>query len=394
MALSAVKLGSTMRALALQPPALALSPELEWLLLRAFARNDAPAPQPGIDAQRAVALTRQFKISARIAGRTSAALLREELGDAASELASDHFTTAARDALLHDALAFAQAAAERIGAPLIGLKFLALRALGAARAGQRPAGDIDVLTPVNRARELHAALLAAGATESGVRGHAHQLPPVLAPHGVPIEIHLHIPGIALPGSKYFAVADELMAAGLVEQHAGLSTPAAPLVAAHAAAHGFLQNAGTPASHSLLSTLADLADLLALFPDALTRAAPYLAPRFDAEDCATLTELVHQLRAGNPTPGLVLRHTLALQLDPAYASSQRLRLLTQPLSDRPPALAVATALREALFPSPRELRAIYGDHLGHAPLTVRRLLRPFDLAWRVIRARADHLAGRP
>src|SRR5688572_33363732 len=129
-----------MRALELKPPPLVPSPDVEWLLLRAFA---PPALQaPVIDGERAIKATRKLGLASRIAARIPSDVLRAELGAAASEITGDHLTTAAADALLLTALGLVQSAAARVGAPLVGLKFVALRTLGVVRPGQRRANDV------------------------------------------------------------------------------------------------------------------------------------------------------------------------------------------------------------------------------------------------------------
>lgn len=386
-----------MRALALKPPELVPSPETDWLLLRAFAPPELAAP--AIVPTLALDLARKLGLASRIAGRTPSAVLDTELGPLARELSNERFVTAATDALLMRALELTAQAARRIGAPLVGLKFAALRVRHLARAGQRRAHDVDVLTCRAMAQRLRSELLAQGCSEPGVRGHDHQLAPVMTPDGVPVEVHLHIPGVRLPGSRRFVGADELLAAGLVDAHFGLAVPDIAVVTAHALAHGFLQNAGAPGSHSLLCTFADLSDILGSHPGALSASIAFLKPSFDDEDGALTGELVRQLESGNLAEarrgpgGTLLRHALAARLDARYASALRLRLLTQPLSDRPFPLGLATALQTALFPTPKELEAIYGAPLSGPSLAVRRLLRPADLAWRALNAGASRIIAR-
>ncbi len=370
---------------------------MEWLLLRAFAAPGREAPL--IDARLALDLTQRLGLATRIAGRTPRSVLQAELGATYTELASRHLTTAAADAMLLDALRLAARSAHAVGAPLIALKFAALRVLGVARAGQRRANDIDVLTSVAMAPRLRMALLGAGCSESGVRGYAHQLAPLLSPQGVPIEIHLHLPGVRLPGAPRFASADDLLGAGLVDGRHEPAVPSIELLAAHALAHGFLQNAGAPASHSLLCTLADLSDVAAASPGALGKAIAFVEPLFDADDGRVTAELLGYLEQGNLRDalrsdcGVLLRHALAARLDADYASALRLRQITQPLSDRPFPLALARALSVALLPTATEIETIYGAGMSRRALLARRLLRPMDLGLRLIAAGASRLTAR-
>src|SRR5882757_5053788 len=82
-----------MPSLRFRPPPLPLSPEIRWMLLRAF--GPAGAPGPACDPAAALDLARRFEVSARIAVRQGRGLAAELGEDAAAGFARDRARAAA-----------------------------------------------------------------------------------------------------------------------------------------------------------------------------------------------------------------------------------------------------------------------------------------------------------
>jgi hypothetical protein len=254
--------------------------------------------------------------------------------------------------------------------------------------GLRRATDVDVLVPVELARSLQAALLRSGFRANGTRAYEHQLPQLLDPEDVLVEVHLHVPGLRLEASAPFVTAGDLIAAGLVDNVADTLVPSAEILAAHAIAHGFLQNAGTPQSHSPWRVIADLADLQAYHPTSLQASARFLAWALDSDDVSALLELSAAAARGTPhavsaAAHRLLRHGVASQLEPAYAERLRLRSVTRPLSQHARPRAVLQALLIALFPDPAAMDLLHGPGRTGTRRTADRLARPLSLLKRAI-----------
>jgi hypothetical protein len=383
-----------MTRLALRPPAFELGAELSWLLARAFGPLARPAPT-AIDGTRIYALAHALGLSPRIGARHDHGLLAREVGETAADAFRHAFlSAAARDAAhLHTARNIDRVARD-IGVPAIFLKYCGLRVGGYTTAGGRDACDIDVLTPRGFAIRLERALLASGYQHTGMRGYEHQLPPLVDEDGSMVELHVHVPGVRLPGSKTFATAEELIAAGQVTSTPEWHTPSAPVLAAHALAHALLQNAATPSSHAPLRMLGDLIDIVARAPAALAEAAPLVCRDMDEDDMASVSELLDALTHADLEPSgratRLLQHLLASQLDEPYARRLRLGLLTRPFGEGSAISRYAASLAHALIPPRTELDVIYGSSGGGAKLLFRRLFRPLDLAGRTVRAVSYHL----
>lgn len=371
--------------LRLKPPEFELDREVTWVLRHALSRT-APA-EPGLDGARALELARRFGLSARIGARHSLERLAAQIGtEHAAELRGDHEVATARGMLLaHSARRVSEFGGAH-GVPAVALKFSALQAGGYLRAGERDARDVDLLVPVSGAQKLYDALRKSGYGEGAGGSWPHQLAPLVDDDGTVIELHLHVPGVRLPGDARFARADDLIAAGLVILRQGLLVPSAPLLAAHAVAHALLQNFAKPAEHTVVRLLADLVDLRAASAGVVDRALAFLRPALDATDLRKLADscrFVEDWGAGGMplADTTLLRHLLAGQLDESYAARLRLHLLTDPFGEQPAPLRHFAALARALFPPPRDVAQIYGLPSRHGELLLRRVLRPLDLLGR-------------
>jgi hypothetical protein len=386
-----------------RPPPLVLSPEIRWMLLRAFGPLDVPFPE-AIAPAAALALARRFEMSARIAARQGRERLAAELGgssgdETAAAFAHDRRRAAAAGLRLMGEAGRVAALAAGLGIPLAFLKFAALEAAGMLAAGSRGACDVDLLAPGERARELWSALVAAGFRASGLPEAEHQLPALVWPQGGAVEIHLTLPGVRLGGPEDRSARYEtLAAAGMLRPLPAFpgrcAAPPPEVLAAHVLVHGIGQHGFWPASYPLFKMVADLADLRELGElGALTdRALGWVARDVSPAEAAAVRRLVERLAAGEDPvswpPGTgeetLLRHLLAGRLDAGYERALRLGLFQPQPSDRPRPLQLARTLLGAVFLSRAQIDAVYGPPRSALGYLGRRIARPFDLGWRLVR----------
>ena len=374
----------------LSPPRVSIDQNLAWLLRAAFAR--VPPNEPPENANEALELARAFEISGRIASRQRLAHGPARNG---FELAldSDYHTNLAVDAQLRQALEQVAEVATRHSIPLIALKFAAMRQAGVLRPGSRVASDLDLLVPADLAPRLARALLDLGFSKSGSREHSHQLEALVGPYGAVVELHVHIPGVHVT-ERGFATASDLLDSGLVVSAADspILTPVPALLAAHALAHGLVQNRSTPQSYSLLRMLGDVVDLRMIQgSDVAASAEAYLAPPLSGIGkptdrlCSALYDGLSpnvELESGPET--LLLRHCLAARLDSAYVHRLRASGVAEQLRMHRSFSAFARYVRGALFPSQSELDAIYGEFPSPTARLKRRWTRPLDVSLRAAR----------
>ena len=326
---------SSGRALGFRPPRLVLDPDLEWVLKRAFG-PPTWAPTRPVSGQNLVNVALRLDVASRIAAQHSRELIEREMGPVPGHrLREQYVGTVARGALLDHALNQLVDRARASEIPCILLKYAALSRMGVLRVGARVASDIDVLVPHARARELQRILQENGYRESSLPESNHQLPALLDPNGVLIELHLHVPLVTLPQTRAFARADDLLEAGLTTPSGNALLPDPAIVAAHAIAHGLMQHARAPHMYSPLKAFADLADLESKRPGLLEQTGAYLATTFTATDLSSVRTLARALARGDldtamkGEAGILLRHALASQLDRRYAIWLRLGSLARP-----------------------------------------------------------------
>lgn len=341
------------RRLDFRPPRLELDAELEWVLQRALGPLTWK-PSARVSGQRLVDVALRLDLAARIAARHPSELVEREMGaPSATRLREQYVATVAREALLEHALIQLLEHAHTANLPCVLLKYSALNRLGVLRVGSRVASDIDVLVPHAHARRFQAFLKEKGYRDCALPESSHQLPALQDPNGVLIELHIHVPVVALALGAPFVSADALLAAGLTVRSGEALLPTPAILAAHAVAHGLMQHAHVPHVYSPLKTFADLADLELAIPGVLAQATPYLSA-MAAEDQANVQVLARALSAGDLTlamsgdPGKILRHALASQLDRSYAIRLRLwgLMRSKPTSVRRTPAQLVAALRAA------------------------------------------------
>jgi Uncharacterised nucleotidyltransferase len=374
------------KQLLLAPPQIVIDADLAWLLRAAFA-----APLSGIrpaDAARALHLARATQLSGRVAKRLEAWRETSQLGELGRELAADYYANVAREALLIRAQSSIAALGERLGVPIIALKFAGLRLAQVIAPGARVASDLDLLLPEANAKQFWRALLGIGFARTNTHEYAHQLEALVDPDGAVVDLHVHIPGVSIE-KRGFADADQLLARRLVRRtSSGLLVPDAALLCAHAIAHALLQNRATPQTYSPLRMIADIVDLRRMEPTAVSLATKYLAPGLRGT-CETLDRLSSALLRGTfeghgfdgTSEQTMLRHCIAARTDFAYSERLRASGLRNKLSDGASAKEIALYVADLLYPAEPALDALYGPVVGRRALFLRRLRRPIDLAVR-------------
>ena len=394
------------RSVRFRPPPVALPPPAAWALARAFGPPEVPRETPADPAAATAALdfARRLEIAARLAARLPRDRWRDELGEAgAAGLRRERTSAVAAEVRLLDLGREVAGVAAACGTPVVLLKFAAMAASGAAAPGSRPACDVDLLAPAAGAREIHSVLLARGWSPSPLAAGDHQLAALAAPAGGAVEIHLHLPGVRVAARS--ATYEDLHRAGLLGEAPGwpegCRVPVREVLAAHALAHGIAQHGFAPDAYGLLRMVGDLADLGLGDVDGgqlSGRAWDLAASAVSREEVAAVRDLVRALAAGEDLTAplaaegrpadavLLLRHALAGRLDPRYRAALKLGLRPQP-GDRSRFLAAARLAWSTLVLSDARIDAIYGPpaaRWGRWGYWGRRLARPADVAWRLVR----------
>jgi len=360
-----------------------------------------------------VALARRFELAPRLAARQGRERLEAELlplpdgAGAAQALHRDRLAAAATGLRLTEVVRDVAVVAATLDLPLVLLKLAALEAAGRVPAGGRPACDVDLLAPERGAADLQRALVARGYRESPLPAPEHQLPALVHPDGGALEIHRLLPGVRLDGGDS-ATQEDLARAGLLVPVLKLpgrcAVPTREVAAAHALVHGLGQHGWWPNSYSLLKMVGDLIDLGLAEPEVAQAIAPWTARDVTTGELAAAHRLCAALARGDDPAALLsgtagasdlLHHALAGRLDAAYAASLRLGLFRAQPSDRPERRRLARSLAGTLFLTRAQVDAIYGPPRHRGGYLARQLLRPFDLALRLLRyAAAGRAARRP
>ncbi|MBL8115165.1 MAG: nucleotidyltransferase family protein [Acidobacteria bacterium] len=347
-------------------PALHASPELLWVLRRAFGpAGESPAPAPAI-AEAVGALATALDLAPRLAARGTAGLpfARARRRALAQSLRLTE--------LAHDVASVARG----LGTPVAFLKFGALELSGRLLPGSRNAGDLDVLVPVHQAEPLAEALAARGFSRSPIPGWKHQLPALHSPTGATLEIHLCVPGVFADAS--FEDLSALGALEALESIPGGFVPNPSTLVAHALAHALEQHGHHPAAHAAMRLLGDLADIgfhgaegerLAGEVEAL--AGSSVSPGEVRAALDLTTALVAGELPDSRSAQALLSHLVASHVSPEYARALKSR-----------AKLTLAGLSRALFPSRAEIDVLYPKLRFPGGAVLARALRPFDLATRL------------
>lgn len=380
-----------MRAIRFRPPPLKPSPDLAWVLARAFGRPEIPRIAPP-DPAAALDLASRLDLAGRVASRASEEELEADLGPVARGFARARHASAASALRYEQTLEQIVARASEPGIPLLVLKGGALSLLGISGPGARGFADLDVLVPFERVGELTALLVADGWQQASLPPSEHQEPPLYHPLLGTVEIHRCLPGVRAPGSSRFLDASAAFDPALSQPLPGLGglvrAPSSAVLAAHALAHGLVQHGLAPDSYPLFRLLADLQDLEA--SGVTLRDALRFLAEVDEGDLQAARVLLEALSAGaaldlpeGPARDL-LAHFVAGSLDPGYSVA----LKSDPrylmgLSDAPIPVLALKRLWNLVFLSRERVDAIYGRQSHPWGHLARQVFRPVDLAIRLI-----------
>jgi putative nucleotidyltransferase-like protein len=388
-----------MTGLRFRPPAVSFTPELRWVMLRAFGPIETAAPKE-VDLTVATDLAARLGVASRIGARARRASELAEAPAISGELARASAQAAATQLRARESAAEVAAAAADAAVPCCFLKGLALEASGALLPGGRPLADVDVLVPVDAAARLGAALARRGFQPGAGEEYPHQLPAFHHSQLGSVEVHRHLPGVAVPPSSRFATFDDLAVASWLvpwpEISPSASRPAPHVVVAHALAHALAQHGFSPSAYPQLRLLADLIDLGVAGDDGeslLAAALPLVERWVAAEEVDAAGEACRLLATGQltdldgDTPAiLLLRHMLAGALDDRYREALKLDALADLLHEGTRLAGWWAAARQALILSPAQVDRIYGRQRSRWGYLRWRLLRPLDLMRRWLIAR--------
>lgn len=393
-----------MKALKLSPPEVTWTPELRWVLARAFGPADRPFREP-FDTAEASRLAKVFDLAPRIGARTPKPILASDLGAEAQSFRRSAHVTVARNLFLVEAVRTVAHVAAKAEIPFVLLKGLALEARQLVPPGSRPTGDLDLLVPVRLIPKFRALLLEAGWTPSGYPDQEHHVDPLSHPRWGEIEIHRVMPGVRPPGRRRSFDYDALASAGLTQSIPDLpeavKVPADTVLLAHILVHGLVQHGRSPHTYPLFRVLTDVYELAAS-PGSLQAAGRYLRD-VDSDDLAAVRALVDHLGVASATPrwpdpgenaslpegaAVLLRHIVAGATNRDYVLGLKVRFSVDPFSDLPVPLAVLRAAWRALILTRRQIDEVYGAPRSSLGYLGRRVARPFDLAWRSARSLAS------
>jgi len=386
------------KGLRFRPPAIVLSPEQRWVLLRAFGPAERELTVR-FEGGAAVERARALSLSARIGARVPRERLVKEVGaNSVAGFTRDFHLAAASAVQLGQLARDVSGFAETLRLPVILLKHAAIERAGAGTIGAREVCDLDVLVPEGRAGELRDELLHRGFLEADFHPEDQHLPPLHHPSGATIEIHLAIPGVCVGRGRAWADADALLQGGLCsparDMPAGCFVPVRDVLLGHLLVHAIEQHGLAPQSYPLLRAIGDLIDLeftVGSLPAFM--AGPYEWVRQDVSEAEVraVAELCDRLSAGDETlwaeggpkddAGRVLAHVIAGTFDHGYQESLRVQAMWHGLRHGS-AGASARGFGRTLFLTRQQIEIIYGKPRSELGYLGRRLARPFDLAWRL------------
>ena len=385
-----------------RPPRVRFSPEIRWVLGRAFGPPGQPV-EPPLNRARALELVGVFNLGGQIAARLGRARLALELGESrGATVWRAYQMTAGR--LLHR-LALAETIAKAAIASrceVVFLKSMALHLTGVTAAGTRDLADVDVLVETSRRGVLEDALRSEGFRTLELRSRGESAFGFFEPSRGSLDLHPNLPGVRLTPGSPFAGLDDLRQAELLLPAPGMgacaSVPTAPVLVAQALAHGIGHHGFDPAHYPLLRMVADLVDLG--FGDeggetVARQILPWLESELSAREILAARELCALLATGDPElyaaashdrPALkLLRHILAGSVDRRYQGSLRVHALVPGLrSDRSLGFIVRAGWRHTFRPR-EDMELLWGPAPGPFGYLGKRL-EPFQAVARAARHR--------
>ncbi len=306
-----------------QPPRVVPSPEISWVMARAFGPPETPVDSSTLVPARALDLCWRLGLLPRVGARNPPNLLEREVGaKATSSLRQAYQATRLKVECLTRLCAEVAGSAAELDLPVILLKGMALHCSRLTQPGSRGMVDADILAPAASAQALQDLLVSRGYRAYKENSAAHQLPPLLHPHGMALELHVSIHSVAVGRGS---TANDVLAAGLAlpvpELPGHCHVPAPELMAAHALAHGLAQHQGVVERYPFTRLLTDIADLGAVvcWEEMLEATYPFILQATTRDEVEAVVELTRQLTSGIPLheiladqggASVVLRHTIA------------------------------------------------------------------------------------
>jgi hypothetical protein len=375
-----------------KPPRLGITPEMRWALVRGFAPVDAVLsshggqPDPNLAFYYAV----RFGLASRIAIRIPAKQLQSELGvEFARQLELSRVAAVRLERCVNDtARSAAEIAAER-AIPLVFTKEVALRLLGAS-VETRACGNIHVLVPFTRAKELHEMLQVRGFSWYLTPGSISHCADLVEDPRAAVELHVHIPTHRCERERAFCSAEALLASGLVVRTDALPgdawIPKRPILLAQVIAEGFAVR-GTPGCSPLFRMLSRVIDLdVTQDPEIQSflchgRLADDMS-LFEVRAVCLLARALREGRSPEDVPRgspshLLLHHILAGILHPGYEQSQRFDFSGSDPTGRSRLLAPLDRLLRARVPKRATLAPICGRSRSQPGWVALRLHCPVD-----------------
>lgn len=393
-----------------EPPQVQLSCELGWVLARAFGPSSAQIDGAGgFRGEGVFQVAETLDLAERIAARSVAAVLVEDVGEAASEFfQSAHTGCVARALVVEKVCQEISALAANLGVPLVFLKGAALQLGGWIEMGSRSMSDVDVLVPDSSARGFQDALIEGGCRSPEAPEAEHQLQLLTHPTGLGVEVHRMIPGVRLAGG-WSATAEELLEHGLCRAVEALPdgtfVPEHPVLVAHALVHGLAQHGLSPDNYPWSRFLADVQDLVSggaerrRFLDAVF---PLIEHDVGLEEAEAVLELMDRLgggenpmvvAAGDDHAAVLIRHLVAGATNDGYVRSMRLARRTQHVSDLPRWRRLALEGWRTVWLTRPQVDKLYGTPKSSLGYWGWRLWRPFDLVGRTFRYGAAAISQR-
>ena len=373
------------------------TPELEWVVLRAFGGGAAAFRSP-VDGAGAVDLARRLALLPRLVHATGPERLEAELGREVAQKALSEYRESALSAAKLVALArLAGRVAAANGLQVVALKHAALCLSGVSSPAARGAVDADLLVADADAGPLLEALAGAGIAVSTAPAYEHQHRPLVHPRAGMLELHRHLPGVrpapGEPAMRFEDVAALGLASPLSAGEPGLLLPRPGLLLAHALAHGLFQHGLEPTAYPAWKLLGDLDDLRrASGRGLLDEALPFVAAEVEEGDARAAWELPALLGSEGAAGVLarreapearLLAHLVRGALDPRYPATLKLRNLAASPADRGGLAGLLRNAWHALAIGPSQARVLYGADTP-AKYALALAARPFHLAARLVR----------
>jgi len=361
------------------PPRVDLPPAFSWALEAAFATASDPLPPPPVPRHHLEDLLQETGLWPAIASRLAHPAIRRHLDPSLDALAIRQRAIVAEGTLrAFVTIRQVRQVADRHGIPLVFLKGAALHLAEWVSPCGRPLADVDVLAPASLAPRLHSLLAAEGYRRLGPSLSRHHLDPLGHPVGLPVEIHLLLPGCSPPEAPgrplRFEDLDRLERAAPASRHDPWTRiPAPDVLAAHLVVHGMLDHGLRPDRYPPWRWLLDLA---ALPPEAASDRWIRWTVLPQGSGLA-IDALLHHLRRpsgealpGDPEARRLFLHLAAATLDPDY----RLALKARQWWPWP----LRTGLREGLSKALHRLR-----HPSHGEMRPSVLARELPAAIRAL-----------